>query len=123
MYFLPTYSFPDTQKYLLHFECLAGQENGPILALIKSTSLVIHTVADLVDSLNTNALFVPSGLKRNVKLFRLYLYLQWGEKVFSQPPIVQVLALRKMREACNFHHRYTSNMTDKIRKKIQRITL
>ncbi len=50
-------------------------------------------------------------------------YLQWGKKVFSQPPIVQVLPLKKMREACNFHHRYTSTMRDKIRKKIQKITL
>ena len=39
-----------------------------------------------------------------------------AKKVFSQPPIVQVLPLKKMREACNFHHRYTSTMTDKIRK-------
>ncbi len=44
-------------------------------------------------------------------------YIQWGKKVFSQPPIVQVLPLRKMREACNFHHRFTSTMKDKIRKK------
>ncbi len=44
-------------------------------------------------------------------------YLQWGKKVFSQPPIVQVLPLKKMREACNFHHRYTSTMRDKIRNK------
>ncbi len=50
-------------------------------------------------------------------------YVQWGKKVFSQPPIVQVLPLKKMREACNFHHRYTSTMRDKIRKKIQKITL
>ncbi len=49
--------------------------------------------------------------------------LQWGKKVFSQPPIVQVLPLKKMREPCNFHHRYTSTMRDKIRKKIQKITL
>ncbi len=53
----------------------------------------------------------------------IYLYIQWGKKVFSQPPIVQVLPLKKMREACNFHHRYTSTMRDKIRKKIQKITL
>ncbi len=39
------------------------------------------------------------------------------QKVFSQPPIVQVLPLKKMREVCNFHHRYTSTMRDKIRKK------
>ncbi len=44
-------------------------------------------------------------------------YIQWGKKVFSQSPIVQVLPLKKMREACNFHHRYTSTMRDKIRKK------
>ncbi len=44
------------------------------------------------------------------------LHIQWGKKVFSQPPIVQVLPLKKMREACNFHHRYTSTMRDKIRK-------
>jgi hypothetical protein len=29
---------------------------------------------------------------------------------------VQVPPLKKMREACNFHHRYTSIMTDKMRK-------
>ncbi len=45
------------------------------------------------------------------------LYIQWWKKVFSQPPIVQVLPLKKMREVCNFHHRYTSTMRDKIRKK------
>jgi len=43
-----------------------------------------------------------------------------GQKIFSQPPIVQVLPLKKMREACNFHHRYTSTMRDKIRKKKSR---
>ncbi len=43
-------------------------------------------------------------------------YIQGGKKVFSQPPIVQVLPLKKMRETCNFHHRYTSTMRDKIRK-------
>ncbi len=46
----------------------------------------------------------------------IYIYIQWGKKVFSQPPIVQVLPLKK-REACNFHHRYTSTMRDKIRKR------
>ncbi len=30
---------------------------------------------------------------------------------------MQVLPLKKMREACNFHHRYTSTMRDKIRKR------
>ncbi len=44
-------------------------------------------------------------------------HIQWGKKVFSQPTIVQVLPLKKMREACNFHHRYTLTMRDKIRKK------
>ncbi len=48
---------------------------------------------------------------------KVYEHLQWGKKVFSQPPIVQVLPLKKMREACNFHHRYTSTMRDKIRKR------
>ena len=41
--------------------------------------------------------------------------IQWGKKVFIQPPIVQVLPLKNMREACNFHYRYTSTMTDKMR--------
>ncbi len=52
-----------------------------------------------------------------VHFHTFYIYIQWGKKVFSQPPIVQVLPLKKMREACNFHHRYTSTMRDKIRKK------
>ena len=38
----------------------------------------------------------------------IYIYIQWRKKVFSLPPIVQVLPLKKMREACNVHHRYTS---------------
>jgi hypothetical protein len=45
--------------------------------------------------------------------------IQWDKNIFSQPPIVQVLPLKKMREACNFHHRYTSTMTDKMRKKTE----
>ncbi len=54
---------------------------------------------------------------RKIKFLRnpASLYIQWGKQVFSQPPIVQVLPLKKMRE--NFHHRYTSTMRDKIRKK------
>jgi len=46
-----------------------------------------------------------------------YWVIQWGQKVFSQPLIVQVLLLRIMRDVCNFHHRYTSSMRDKMRKK------
>ncbi len=63
------------------------------------------------------------GSQERDKIFRLFFLkilnyeIQWGKKVFSQPPIVQVLPLKKMREACNFHHRYTSTMRDKIRKK------
>ncbi len=53
----------------------------------------------------------------------VFLHIQWGKKVFSQPPIVQVLPLKKMREACNLHHRYTSTMRDKIRKQNPEITL
>ncbi len=49
--------------------------------------------------------------------YSFFISIQWGKKVFSQPPIVQVLPLKKMREACNFHHRYTSTMRDKIRKR------
>ena len=44
------YIFPDTQKYLLHFECLAGQKNGQNHTLINRTSLVILTASDLADS-------------------------------------------------------------------------
>jgi len=57
-----------------------------------------------------------------IKYFRYYL--QWGQKVFSQPLIVQVLLLSMMREVCNFHRRYTLTMRDKNeKKKIQEITL
>ncbi len=56
--------------------------------------------------------------RRELKLY-IFTEVQWGKKVFSQPPIVQVLLL-KNREACNFHHRYTSTMRDKIRKEKSR---
>ncbi len=60
---------------------------------------------------------LPLQRHRLLSSVHIYIYIQWGKKVFSQPPIVQVLPLKKMREACNFHHRYTSTMRDKIRKK------
>ncbi len=48
----------------------------------------------------------------------IYIYIYSGAKKYLvSQPIVQVLPLKKMREACNFHHRYTSAMSDKIRKK------
>ena len=37
-------------------------------------------------------------------------FITGGEDVL---PLPLVLPLKKMREACNFHHRYTSTMTDK----------
>jgi hypothetical protein len=46
------YIFPDTQKYLLHFECLAGQENG-LIHTYQENILVIPTSSDLADSLKT----------------------------------------------------------------------
>ncbi len=59
------------------------------------------------------------GKNKSVAFIILFnIYIQWGKKVFSQPPIVQVLPLKKMREACHFHHRFTSTMRDKIRKTI-----
>ncbi len=51
-----------------------------------------------------------------ILIILIIINVQWGKKVFSQPPIGQVLPLKKMREACHFHHRYTSTMRDKIRK-------
>ncbi len=45
------------------------------------------------------------------------IYIYSGAKKYLQVPIVQVLPLKKMREACHFYHRYTSTMRDKIRKK------
>ena len=53
-------------------------------------------------------------------LYMFVCQIQWGKKVFSQPPIVQVLQLKKMRAAWDFHHRYTSTMTDKMKKKKSR---
>ena len=53
----------------------------------------------------------------NLVILYILFYIQWGKKVFSQQPNVQVLPLKKMREACNFHHRYTSTMTEKMREK------
>lgn len=40
----------------------------------------------------------------------------------SQPPIVQVHPPKKTKEAFHFHHRYTSNIRDKIKKRIQKMT-
>jgi hypothetical protein len=79
------------------------------------------TYAVRMEGTQWSAHSVRSTLHISKKLFEfdhwlMYMYIQWGKKVFSQPPIVHVLPLKKMREACNFHHRYTSTMTDKITK-------
>ncbi len=67
-----------------------------------------------VEDTRTKSMFITHFGRQ--QLNREINYIQWGKKVFSQPRIVQVLPLKKMREACNFHHRYTSTMRDKIRK-------
>ncbi len=72
---------------------------------------IVSTHSVLLDILAV----INTHYTQNVHILH-YVHLQWGKKVFSQPPIVQVLPLKKMREACNFHHRYTSTMRDKIRK-------
>jgi hypothetical protein len=75
-----------------------------------TTSIELHTVLCLMQSTKwqttgrehlvkhdpCNATRVMSLIPTGVTL------IQWGKKVFSQPPIVQVLPLKKMREACNF---------------------
>ena len=58
MYFLLHPFSLTPKKYLLHFECLAGQRNGAIHTLIERTSLVIPAASNLADSLNTNSSFV-----------------------------------------------------------------
>ena len=62
---------------------------------------------------------LPSKSMSTLELFKFIqtkqlTEIQWGKKVFSQPPIVQVLPLKKMRDACNFHDRYTSTMRDRM---------
>jgi hypothetical protein len=74
IHFTP-YFFPHTQKYLLHFECLAWKENGPIHSLIKRTSLVIPTASDLADSINTNAYFVKKSVGVCPKKIVLFVWL------------------------------------------------
>jgi len=49
----------------------------------------------------------PVWILKNIDRYK------WGQKVFSQPLIVQVLLLRIM---SNFHRRYTSTMRDKMRR-------
>ncbi len=92
-------------------------------------TLFIHLyIKSLATQCHTNSQLLQY-MQHNCKLCALWFWfsqnnqlsvIQWGKKVFSQPPIVQVLPLKKMREACNFHHRYTSTMRDKIRKKKSR---
>uniref|UniRef100_A0A3B4B872 Immunoglobulin V-set domain-containing protein n=1 Tax=Periophthalmus magnuspinnatus TaxID=409849 RepID=A0A3B4B872_9GOBI len=48
------------------------------------------------------------------KAQHLYILCTVGQEVFIQPRIVQVLPLKKMREACNFHYSFTSTMRDRM---------
>uniref|UniRef100_A0A8C7U1F1 Dedicator of cytokinesis 4b n=1 Tax=Oncorhynchus mykiss TaxID=8022 RepID=A0A8C7U1F1_ONCMY len=71
--------------------------------------------------------FSPSKKKRVLEkygdmrvMMGCEIFSMWQNLGTIQPPIVQVLPLKKMREACNLHHRYTSTMTDKMREKKSR---
>ncbi len=94
------------------------REEDPMFELSDSEELdVLSTEAG--DIAESSPLHSPAYEELVEVLYRAVakLNIQWGKKVFSQPSIVQVLPLKNMREACNFHHRYTSTMRDKIRKK------
>ncbi len=101
----------------------SGLLRGLSVTLCPAPKSFTHPPHSLFEMLPSGQSFFDESLV-NAKQFpsKIYIFLQWGKKVFSQPPIVQVLPLKKMREACNFHHRFTSTMRDKIRKKIQKIT-
>ncbi len=73
-------------------------------------------IEEIQDGIIFFLLFLGEGVGRLAMAEVEVSDIQWGKKVFSQPPIVQVLPLKKMREACNFHNRYTSTTRDKIRK-------
>jgi hypothetical protein len=76
------------------------------------------SVGFMADYTQKGALLPPTGRFDTKKVNKIYTVGQ--KKVFSQSLIVQVLPLKTMREACNFHHRYTSTMTDKMRGKHSR---
>ncbi len=96
-------------------------QNEDIMSLWQNTDLVEPWVQGALCNfiLTKNVLLIN---KMNSTFYKMLNYahmkwrlqIQWGKKVFSQPPIVQVVPLKKMREACDFHHRYTSTMRDKI---------
>uniref|UniRef100_A0A8C7MTE2 Annexin n=1 Tax=Oncorhynchus kisutch TaxID=8019 RepID=A0A8C7MTE2_ONCKI len=101
----------------------AGTDDQTLIRVMVSRSEV-----DMLDIRADYRRLFAKSLHSAIQVYTEYLSLsqysaiqvQWGKKVFSQPPIVQVLPLKKMREACNFHHRYTSTMTDKMRRKKSR---
>ncbi len=90
-------------KHAGHYSSHASISRSPITQVPKTSKLKPYHDFMLLRRKRTH--LIPSSKK-----------VQWGKKVFSQPPIVQVLPLKKMREACHFHYRYTSTMRDKIRK-------
>ncbi len=78
------------------------------------------TVASHTPTYHLLYAIIHFSITNSITYYKYFIHIQWGKKVFSQPPIVQVLPLKKMREACNFHHRYTLAMRDKIRKEKSR---
>ncbi len=59
--------------------------------------------------------FLWSYLPRVPTIVCVYIYS--GAKKYLVSHQLCKFSLKKMREACNFHHMYTSTMRDKIRKK------
>ena len=114
--------------HLVHKQCKFDQFEvilmGKNVAFLSKTWTFLSEPKLLNDSVHK--LYIQTFIIYMYSKYIHYIYIYThtvGQKVFSQPPIVQVLPLKKMRESCNFHHRYTSTMTDKMGKKIQKITL
>ncbi len=107
--------------------CMQGTPIGPIclpvcIRELTGMGTVSHntmwsTISNMINKTNVIPTLMLNILFSAVKWLTAWIY-SGEKKVFSQPPIVQVLPLKKMREACNSHHRFTSTMRDKIRKKI-----
>ena len=112
--FVAGYQSPFSQRSKHATPCIFGLHlQAWVAEFLKHTHPLYRFVTKMAQQ---SDVFCPRLVMSRIYIYNflcIFFYIQWGKKVFSQPPIVQVLQLKKMREPCNFHHRYTSTMTTK----------
>jgi hypothetical protein len=81
----------EANSYFVERKCISGNTS-------KTSYITVHYIPHTLREMFYNGCSICHSEQDTASSVHIVnLYIQWGKKVFSQPPIVQVLPLKKMR--------------------------